>query len=648
MSGPEGNEAFASDELTPLTGAVKRRPFIVLDIESKEDDTQMMGMTRPFMVGIYGRLWRDQPVGYKAFFDDSDDPHWEERYWRPGGCVDLAMRAVLQKRFIGHHIYAHNAGRFDFLFLLPWLMNVGIELGFRFSIIPVASSIQVLDVWKGTERVEDGKMIRRKVWRFLDSYRLIPTSLDKAAKAFGLQGKLKHDLNLPEDDPRWIDYNGQDCSELYDVLTRFHDYIENILMGEVGITAPATSMKIFRRNYLKRAIPRSISTHEFVRRGYVGGRVEPYEEEASNLRYFDINSSYPKAMLDMMPAGESFHCDGEPPKRFTDEYIGFIEADVTVPYMHIPVLPVKDEKSGKLIFPYGKVRGVFEWEELKVAVREGAVIEKWHHSVWFKPVPLFKEFIEALYAYRDKNNPLFDPGLADVAKNMMNSHYGKYGMKTMRKTLFLYDDPKRPAHSTPLTNDPESIIYVAEEECDAPYIMPQIAARVTALARIRLFEAMKKASCKDCWPMRCSCGRNEFVAYTDTDSIITPTMLETSSVLGDLKDEIPEHSGQLHGRFIGPKVYILRLEKVDFPWEGDFFEKVKAKGLEKRTRKNVEKLARGKTLYQRRLEKVGTLARAGFSRGPRMLKVPRRILETQGKRVILPDGSTQPHYVEMW
>jgi hypothetical protein len=635
------------DELTPLTGPVKRKPFLVLDIESKEDDTQHAGFTRPFMVGIYGNLEKGQPPSYKAFFDTAAGP-WEERYWLEGGCVDRAMRFILQNKFAGHHIYAHNAGRFDFLFLLPWLMNIGIALGFRFSIIPVASSIQVLDIWKGRTRPEDGMVLREKLWRCLDSLKLIPTSLNKAAAGFGLPGKLEHDLSLPEDDPRWVDYNEQDCEQLYRVLEKFHDYIENILGGEVGVTAPATSMKIFRRQYLKRAIPRSIDTHSFVRRGYVGGRVEPYELDAELLRYLDINSSYPRAMLELMPAGQAWHCDGEPPERFKRR-LGFVEAKVTVPYMHIPVLPVKDPETGKLIFPYGRLHGVWEWDELQLAMREGAVIEEWGHSVWYDGVPLFEDFITALYAYRDKNNPLFDPGLADVAKNMMNSHYGKYGMKTLRKQFYLYDDPKRPEDSVPLTNDPDSVLYVAEEECDAQYIMPQIAARVTALGRIRLFEAMKAASCSDCWPRRCDCGRNEFVAYTDTDSIITPTELPTSPALGDLKDEIPEHSGKLYGRFIAPKVYILRTEPVEFPWEADtFFEKVKAKGLEDRSRKNVERLARGKTIRQRRLEKVGTLARTGFSRGPRMVTVPKRFLKMHGKREILPDGSTRPFKMKMW
>jgi hypothetical protein len=638
---------FNLEELTPLTGPVKRRPFLVLDIESKDGDTQNAGFTRPFMVGVYGLTGsKNVPPVYHPFFDGTEGGDPMERYWQPGGCVDRAMRFVLQKRFRGHHIYAHNAGRFDFLFLLPWLMQIGVDLGFRFSIIPVASSIQVLDVWRGKEAA-DGTMKRHHVWRFLDSYRLIPTSLDKAAKSFGMKGKVSHDLHMVETDPSWVTYNGQDCSELYGVLEKFHNYIENVLLGEVGVTAPATAMKIFRRNYLKRPLPRSVGTHDFVRLGYFGGRTEPFDREGENLRYYDINSSYPAAMREVMPAGESTVWEGPPPERFKEQRLGFVEADVFVPDMHIPVLPVRAE-SGKLIFPTGNIRGVWEWDELQLAMEEGAQVVRWGKSAWFEPLPIFRDFVVDLYKYRDKSRPDYDPGLAEVVKVMLNASYGKFGMKTLRKKLYLFDDPNMPAHARPLTSTPDSLIYVAEEETDACYIMPQIAARVTALGRIRLYRYMKQACCKDCWPMRCSCGRNEIVCYTDTDSILTPTTMATGPALGDLKDELVEESGRLKGRFFGPKVYILSTKIPEFPWEGDFFMKTKAKGIERSTREKIETLTRGGTIYQKRLEKVGTLARAGFTRGPRMVDAPKRFLETDGKRMFNEDGTTSPHKVAMW
>lgn len=660
------------EELTPLSGPAKRRPFIVLDIESKDEDTQRAGFTRPFMVGVYGELERGKPPAYRAFFDENPEAgYWKERYFWEGGCVDKAMRFILTKRFRGHHIYAHNAGRFDYLFLLPWLMQVGMHLGYRFSIIPVASSIQVLDVWKGRLR-DDGFVARDRVWRFLDSFRLIPTGLDKAAKAFGLPGKLKHNLNLPQWDPSWIKYNGQDCSELYNVLDKFHGYIENVLLGEVGITAPATAMKIFRRNYLKQSLPRSISTHDFVRRGYFGGRVEVFERVAEHLRYYDINSSYPRAMLEPMPAGPAVEVDGEPPDRFWNDgkpggsHIGFIEADVYVPeHIHIPVLPVRDIRTGKLIFPVGNLSGVWESEELQLAISEGARVVRWGHSTWFEAIPIFEEYVRTLYSFRDKNHPNYDSGLADVCKNMLNASYGKFGMKQMRRQLYLYDDAKMPADAVPLTNDPDSVIYVAELEVDAPYIMPQIAARVTALGRKRLFMAMKAASCQHCWPRRCECPEDvaprSRVIYTDTDSVITPTNLENlpahmgikvSTDLGDLKDEFPGYSGHLIGEFVAPKVYILKVPGwADFPWESDFdekFIKVKAKGLEKRNEHTIHKLASGQKIFQHRLTKIGLMARKGFTSGPELMLIPRRLIIAKGKREVLKDGTTKPWVVDMW
>jgi len=87
--------------------------FIVCDIESKDGDSQKAGFTRPFMTGVY------TGESFHPFYDKEDIRNeWpiEEAYFRPGGNVDRAMRFMLQTRFRGHHIYAHNGGRFEYLF----------------------------------------------------------------------------------------------------------------------------------------------------------------------------------------------------------------------------------------------------------------------------------------------------------------------------------------------------------------------------------------------------------------------------------------------------------------------------------------------------------------------------------------------------
>lgn len=631
-----------SSDLTPLKGEVHRKNFLVLDIESKDGDTQDAGFTRPFMVGVY------DGTTYHSFFDDplleGQERDWERRYFQAGGCVDKALRFILQRKYRGYHIYAHNAGRFDYLFFLAWLMITGTNEGWNFGVVPVSSAIQVIDVWE--KRSTDERKGDRI--RFLDSMKLIPTSLKKAAEGLKVQGKDRtllgaEDLNTPEwERDKWEAYNKQDCVTLYLVVERFHHYVENVLLGEVGMTAPSTAIKLFRRQYLKRPVPRSVETHEFIRRGYFGGRVERFITKGEKLSYFDINSSYPASMIGPMPAGAATEWDGEPPDRFKRGLLGFCEVDVYVPEStHIPVLPVKVDE--KLIFPVGNLSGVWTYPELMLAVELGARIVKWKHSVWYKPIHLFDDFVKDLYKYRDKSHPDYNEGLEAVVKIILNASYGKFGMKTLRKKIYIYSDPDKPEHAVPASGGPEALVWYAEEECDAPYIMPQVSAWVTSMSRIRLVRYMLAAV---------ALGGN--IYYCDTDSIITDVVLPSSTKLGELKDEIPEYTGQLEGLFLGPKMYVLK---------SPTWERVKAKGLEndQRNRQTIDKLLRGleKTkrgeaiepedlVFVRRLEKVGTLAQENFLRGPRMRKVPRRLLVASEKRDLLPNGKSLPVVVNMW
>ncbi len=534
---------------------------------------------------------------------------------------------------------------------MPWLMQLGVGLGFSFGVIPVASAIQVLDVWQGNKHAR---------FRFLDSLKLIPTSLDKAAKSFGLTGKdksaLTEDLDTPEFDRKaWLHYNKVDCIQLYRILQKFHHYVENVLLGEVGITAPATSMKIFRRRFLKDAIPRATDTHDFIRTSYKGGRTEPFIRRGTGLRYFDINSSYPAAMLQDMPAGDATWWNGPPSKRLLDgKHIGFVEARVYVPEtLNLPPLPVT---KGKLIFPVGKLEGVWEWSELQMAVEMGCEIVEFKRSVWYPAKPLFKEFVLELYQYRDKMSALYDEGLAEVVKIMLNALYGKFGMKTLRKQIYLWNDPDLPENAVPCSGDPDCPVWYAETESDAPYIMPQISARVTSLARQRLYRGM----------VEIERGGGK-VYYVDTDSIITDGNMRTSSDLGDFKDEFPELSGRIIGDFVAPKLYMLSAEHhVNRRTGSDIrklkpFSKVKAKGvsfrkdrhespedLQRRMVETFQKLAAGERIVLDRLEKIGALAQAGFSRGPQMKQVPRRFLSEDAKRTIHDDGTSSPLVLNMW
>ncbi len=584
--------------LTPLTADIKRKKYATFDLESKDGESQTIpGFTRIFLAGLYDG---------ESYYS-----------YRGINSIEDLMLTMLTPIYIGWHLYAHNGGRFDFLHLLPWLAGPGRILGFRFCAIPAGKSggIQILDIWKVDAK---GKKTGKGKWRLLDSVKLIPLSLAKACKTFKLPGKDDLPLETHEYDRRWEEYNQQDCVALWNVLEKFHGLVEDGLGGEVGITAPSTAMKTFRRKYLGNQIPRGEDAHEFVFSTYCGGRVEVFQREAAGLHYYDINSSYPAVMREAMPCGEPIWWNGVPPRKFIEdssEYVGFVEADVELDE-YIPPLPVK--RDGKLLFPTGRITGRWDWAELSL-VRD--CIRRWGKSVWFKSRPLLRTMVEDLYPYRDKSHPKYDEGLAYVVKLLLNSLYGKFGQSASRRKVVPWY-PDLPKGAIPVDGTPDSAVWYIDEEVSAPYIMPQIAAHVTSLARIKLYRHMVSAG--------------ESLAYCDTDSIITSSELETSTQLGALKDEYPGVT--FDGTFLAPKLYMLS--------GSDGSVKVVAKGIRERTKETFDTLASGGTVSSLELEKLGKMARKGFA-PPEMFELKKSLKFKSTKRTWNGNG-TLPIIFEDW
>lgn len=570
-----------TDYLTPLTSEIKRKRFAVFDLEAKDGESKTTpGFTRVFLAGFF------------------DGESFES--FRGSDSIRDLMLTVLQPRYLGWHIYAHNGGRFDFLHLLPWLASEGKRLGFDFCAIPAGKSggIQILDIWKSRK----GKG-RKGKWRLLDSIKLIPLALAKACKTFNLPGKTELPLETHEDSPEWEVYNEQDCRALWSVLGRFHTMVEDNLGGEVGITTPATAMKTWRRKYLPYKIHRGEDAHEFVFTTYCGGRTEVFQREASQLNYYDINSSYPAVMREPMPSGPAIWWNGEPPSCFTapaSGYVGFVEASVELDE-YLPILPVK--RDGKLMFPIGRINGRWDWAELsRVADR----VVRWGQSVWFQSSPLLASMVEDLYPYRDSSLPGYDAGLAYVVKILLNSLYGKFGQSAQRRRVVPWSE-NLPEGAIPVDGTSLSPVWYIDEEVSAPYIMPQIAAHVTSLARVKLYDFLVQ------------CG--ESLAYCDTDSIITSSLLDTSTSLGDLKNEFPGVT--FNGTFLAPKLYCLK--------GSDGSVKVVAKGIRERTEATFETLRAGGTVSSWELEKLGKLAHKGFAK-PSMFELKKSLKFKSVKR----------------
>jgi hypothetical protein len=135
-----------------------------------------------------------------------------------------------------------------------------------------------------------------------------------------------------------------DLKSLYQVITRFSQDIFSVEKIDVTKlpTTSAISFKIFRANYLdgnKLPIIKGL-VHNDMRNAYYGGVVEVFRNEGFDLKYYDVTSLYPFAMLNDMPTGNMlFSTDPN-----INNYFGivFVTVDTTgldPRYLNYPLLP---------------------------------------------------------------------------------------------------------------------------------------------------------------------------------------------------------------------------------------------------------------------------------------------------------------------
>jgi hypothetical protein len=260
--------------------------------------------------------------------------------------------------------------------------------------------------------------------------------------------------------------------------------------------------------------------------------------------------------------------------------------------MHKPFLTVHDEERG-LISPLGCWSGVYFSEEIKYALTLGYTFE-YIEAMEFDKVKPFVEFIP--YIYKKRLESKTNPGLNLIYKLLMNSLYGRFGMKYENKSSVI--GPEKLIHQAFLTksnvtyrkiNNMYLISYV-NKAADVDILnallemkkinitkynsllnkkdfgrknTPQIAASITAYARIHMHKLFMKAEGE--------------IFYTDTDSIHTsctyPPEYVSSTELGKLKLE----NIASEAIYLSPKMYFQKL------LDGSHI--YKAKGL---TKQNID------------------------------------------------------------
>jgi DNA polymerase type B, organellar and viral len=455
-------------------------------------------------------------VGYR---DRNGYKRWDVNDGRqstPYGPEDVRgpLHGFLSHVFSGRSrtLYAHNGGNFDHQYVARWLLEHGEAHDLTTQIIPLSSSIMAMVV-------TTGKGKDRREWKILDSMRILPMSLEKVAQTFGIEGKWggKHDeawyATLHRNPDRYK-YLSQDIDILWKAVSHYGSALRK-LGSNVAISAASTAMRLFRKKFQTShiAINRHWDgcelpegpgeghcvgcAHDFFREAYYGGRVEVFDtaafESTVDVYYGDINSMYPHAMLGPMPTGAMRESkdlnDGK-----TDE-IGFFEATVSIPRTcGVPPLPYRSNGRG-LLFPTGVFRGVWDYCELELLRSIGGTVKEVHRGAWIEGRRDLSDYVTALFALRDKSRPDYNEGLAAIAKILLNSLYGKFGSDYDRESIWI-----NPTVEDITENglrdccDRYHTLFLEDVFAYPDYLIPQVAAHITAMARANLWRYLIEAS----------------------------------------------------------------------------------------------------------------------------------------------------------
>jgi hypothetical protein len=457
-------------------------------------------------------------------------------FWGPT-CTEELYDFLVNTLKDPYIIYAHNGGKFDFFFMLQEKMLEN-----------------PMFLIKG--RIVSSKL---GIHELRDSFSILPLPLDKLAPK-GM-GKKKIDYNLMEallreaNKNEIIEYLDADCDTL---LSRVQDFWDRF--GD-QLTIASTAIKELQKFHPEMVPHRGafhdgsvgpddrradgsyqrgtdcwIDNNSGFRRFYYGGRVEAFEtgeivaSSGRTIKFYDINSSYPKSMKDYdhPTSGNYFITAGEEAcnrmhKKFNAK-TGRFDGYGGMYFMRFigknkGALPTRAE-DGSLTFnqPFGEFFACSH--EIEVACKYGLIEVNQIKEIL---IPHFwgryEEFVNYWYAEKAKCKVTGDFVGELFAKLILNSSYGRFALSPWQFREWYIVDRSSIAESEKFEQwhgkaiKPSKVQDAGNFELwdartvprDRQFMDVAVAASITSASRAQLLEAI----CLGLRPI-----------YCDTDSLI--------------------------------------------------------------------------------------------------------------------------------
>ena len=474
-------------------------------------------------------LWNRAPLPFIFGLYDGADFHTFKT-------ADEMMEFLKNKCAV---VYAHNGGRFDFIFLQDFLEP--------HSMI----------------RMINGRMASFKIGDviFRDSYLILPTALKDYKKdiiSYDMMEKSERDK--PSIHRKILKYLETDCVALHELVKGFRDEYGSAL------TIASSGLKFFR-DHSNRKIPETNRSHfEFFKPYYHGGRVSCFKSGIyeGDFQFGDINSQYPWALKHRHPWGSKcVILKGILPKENIDR--SFIQLTAC----SLGVFPFLDD-NGTLSFPEDGKKRLFHitGHEYLAALETGFLKgEKIVQSIVFSDSIDFNEYVDHFYDLK-KRAPIKSKERI-YAKTFLTSLYGKFGadpskyrnyrivpasdIGAMDGDGFRRDKEENIFEAFIGSNDQLSLVSRSLDEKQQRYYNVAVAASITGFGRAMIWRAKVLS-------------KNPY--YCDTDSLLCDRLnAPLSKEIGQWKLEKSPcgHPWRKIG-IAGKKLYVLWCKKC--PWTG--------------------------------------------------------------------------------
>lgn len=437
-------------------GAKSAKPVAVLDLE-----------TDPF---LYGRVPEPFAAGILT----------EREYWYAWDDDPKRLKARVIDRMLHmppHLFYAHNGGKFDWFYFLPWIS------GERLKLI----NGRIAQAWIGAHEIRD-------------SFSILPVGLATYQKTEIDINKLERDVRDRHRD-EILEYLRTDCVNLRDLVVRFHEQFGR------SLTIGGTAIKIIGQHH---DVVKMNEGHDAkFRPWYFGGRVQYFERGTLRGKFevVDVNSMYPHVMRTMQhPVGGDYTIGGRLTESGKIASHGDAPYFVTVTGKNRGAFPVRTKTALRFDVDYGQFN--VTGHELQAALALDLfeidsidyVAVATRHQNFGAFVDMCMQGKLAAEAEGDKAGRLF-------FKLLANSGYGKFGSNPRDyKDYTLGGDPEqRVRDGWEIHSVNDALIIWQRPTKTAAYYDVAVAASITGGSRAELLRGLAQST----RPI-----------YCDTDSII--------------------------------------------------------------------------------------------------------------------------------